>query len=105
MLLENVQVADTTWQRLRGLMFRRSLAAGEGLLIPECSSVHTCFMRFPLDLAYLDAAGAVVKLVHALRPWRVSWCRGAQSVLEMTAGTSRTLGLEVGDRVEFVAPT
>lgn len=79
-----IEVADTSWRRLRGLMFRRALAPGEGLLLTRTSSVHTCWMRFPLDVTFLDARGRVLREVR-LRPWRAAWCRGARYALETAA--------------------
>ena len=77
-----VEVADTPLRRLRGLMLRAPLPPGDGLLLTRTSSVHTCLMRFPLDVTFLDARGRVLKEVR-LRPWRAAWCRGARYVLEV----------------------
>ena len=102
-LLDDVQMALSLWQRFRGLMMRRDLPAGSGLYFPDCTSIHCFFMRFPIDVAWLDEDGRVVKLVPGLRPWRVSASRRAHGVLEMRAGCAADFGLEVGDRVRFVA--
>jgi uncharacterized membrane protein (UPF0127 family) len=64
-------------------MFRR--APDGGLLLTRTSSVHTCFLRFPLDVTFLDARGRVLREVR-LAPWRAAWCRGAAYVLESPAG-------------------
>jgi uncharacterized membrane protein (UPF0127 family) len=77
--MSRIEVADTPVRRLRGLMFRRAPAAP--LLLTRTSSVHTCFMRFPLDVTFLDARGRVLREVR-LRPWRAAWCRGAAYALE-----------------------
>ncbi len=98
-LLQRVVPAVGFWQRLRGLMLRRSLPAEEGVLFPDCRSVHTFLMRFPLDLAYLDAENRVVKLVEGLKPWRLSFCPAAEAVLEMNAGRAGDVGLSEGDRL------
>ncbi len=100
-LLERVEVAEVGWQRVRGLMLRKELAAGEGLLIPGCGSVHMFFMRFPIDLVYLDREDRVVKIVDGIKPWRLSACLGARSVLEIAAGRAREVGLQVGDSLRF----
>jgi uncharacterized membrane protein (UPF0127 family) len=79
-------------------MWSAPLPVAQGLLIPRCASVHTLFMRYPLDVIYLDKRGAVVKLVHALNPWRLSWGGGAASqTLEMTAGGIAHCGIQLGD--------
>jgi uncharacterized membrane protein (UPF0127 family) len=69
-------------RRLTGLVGRRTLPAGVALEIPRCRSVHTCGMRFALDLAWLDGKRRVVRIDRAVPPWRVRWCRQARSVLE-----------------------
>ena len=97
--------ARTFIERLRGLMFRRRLGEEEGLLIKFAScwacSIHTFFMRFPIDLVFLDGAGRVVDL-KTLRPWRLYTPRqGCASVLEILAGRAEAMGIEVGEVLEF----
>jgi uncharacterized membrane protein (UPF0127 family) len=95
---DRIQQADSFGLRLRGLMFRSGLAAGEGLLIQPCRSVHTHFMRFPIDLLYLDRDWRVVHLVGAISPWRFGpTITGAHAVLELPAGGADET--EVGDRL------
>lgn len=91
-------VASGFWQRFKGLMGSKPQPIGQALLIPRCRSVHTCFMRYPLDIVYLNQSGTVVKLVHRLKPWRLSW-GGAQAaqVLEMTAGGVERHAIQIGD--------
>jgi len=99
-----VRHADRAWSRLVGLLGRRGLAKDEGLLLTPCTSVHTFFMRFPIDILYLDRERVVVKAVRALRPFRVSAClRGGHSILELAAGALEASGTQVGDRLA-VAP-
>jgi len=82
------EVARTFWQRLKGLMGRKSLPPGEGMLILKCNAIHTCFMRFAIDATFLDKDDQVVKVVRNIRPWRLCvWGgRRAVKVLETTAG-------------------
>jgi uncharacterized membrane protein (UPF0127 family) len=99
-----VRRADRTWSRMVGLLGRRSLAEDEGLLLTPCSSIHTFFMRFPIDSLYLDREHVVVKAVKDLRPFRVSACvRGARSILELPAGAIEASGTQVGDRLAFAS--
>lgn len=95
--------AATFFSRLRGLLGRRGLAEHEGLLIRPTSSIHTFFMRFALDVAFLDPDDCVVKLVPGLRPWHVSFARGARSALELSAGEIARRELRVGDILQPVA--
>ena len=82
-------------------MGRRRLAAGEGLLIRPASSIHTFFMRFPIDVVFVDRHDAVVRIVPGLRPWRLAWARGANRTLELPAGSCLETGLVPGDRLGF----
>lgn len=96
---DRVRRADNMLTRFLGLMGRGGLPEGEGLHIVPCSSVHMFFMRFPLDIVYLDGAMRVVKAVPDLRPWRISAGRGSKSVLELPAGTIARSGTAAGDQL------
>ena len=92
-----VEVADSFFSRFLGLMGRASLAEGTGLLIAPCSSVHMCFMRFSIDVVYLDREYRILKAVKGLRPWiGMSLCMGAWGALELPVGTIERLGMEQG---------
>ena len=94
-----VRVADSYFTRLKGLMFRKELEEGEGLLLKNCSSIHCCFMKFPIDVVYINDKMIVMK-VETVRPWRVgSIVRGAKHVLELAEGTAS--GLKTGDMLIF----
>lgn len=64
------EVARSFFQRLRGLIGRRSMPPGEGMLILRCNAIHTFFMRFAIDATFLDRDGRVVKTVRNIKPWR-----------------------------------
>ncbi|MDO3386261.1 DUF192 domain-containing protein [Gilvimarinus sp. SDUM040013] len=93
----SLHCASTYWQRARGLLGRPSPASGIGLKISPCSSVHTFFMGYAIDLVYLSRENIVLKVVTDLKPWRVSATRGAHSVVEYAAGEVDVLGIQVGD--------
>jgi uncharacterized protein len=84
---------------MRGLLGRSDLPRGEGVLLRPASSVHTWFMRFPIDVVFLDRELRVVKVVPQLAPWRVASGRGARAVLELAAGECERRGLRPGDRL------
>jgi uncharacterized protein len=96
---ERCVLADTALARMRGLLGRRELRSGEGLLLRPASSVHTAFMRFPIDAVFLDRDGRVLKIARALRPWKTAMGRKARAVLELPAGESERRGIEVGERL------
>jgi uncharacterized protein len=95
-------VARDPLRRMRGLIGRSSLPTGEGLLLRPAPSIHTAFMRFPIDAVFLDANLRVVKLAAGLRPWRTASSRQARSVLELAAGESERRGLMVDDQLALV---
>jgi uncharacterized membrane protein (UPF0127 family) len=96
------EVAANPWTRAVGLLGRKELPEGCGLSIRPCKSIHTFFMRFPIDVAYLSSDGTVVKTSARLRPFRLSMGgRGAHSVLELPAGSLERAGLQVGDTLRF----
>jgi uncharacterized membrane protein (UPF0127 family) len=101
LLATRMEVADSSAKRNKGLLGRESLAPGEGLWIRPCESVHTFWMRFPIDLVYIDRKYRIMKLVSAVPAWRLSACLTAHSVLELPSGTIRATQSECGDTIEF----
>src|SRR5438876_6259023 len=88
------EVADNPWTRMRGLLGRKDLAPGRGLLIDPCSSVHMFFMRFPIDVVYLNKEDEVVRIATDLKPWRLSFGgKGAKRTIELPSGTLNRLGV------------
>ena len=100
-LAEAAILADSSETRRTGLLKHERLAPGEGLWIVPCESVHTFFMKFAIDLVYLDKGKKVRKVRHAVPAWRLSACLSAHSVLELPAGTARETGTEPGDELEI----
>jgi uncharacterized protein len=101
---ERCVVADTAPTRLKGLLGRPRLGTDEGLLIRPTSAIHTCFMRFPIDVVFLDRRLVVVGVVTDLRPWRFAARRGAKSVLELAAGEITRRGIRAGERLRLSDP-
>jgi uncharacterized membrane protein (UPF0127 family) len=90
------RVANSFASRFRGLMGVAQLPPSTGLLLPRTSSVHTHFMRFPIDVVFLDSERRIVSVTRAVRPWRFARAKAADSVLELAAGECDRLGLTVG---------
>ena len=86
---------------MRGLLGRRVLPEGEGILLRPCGSVHTFFMRFPIDVVFLDRDLKVVGVAPELRPWRTAGRRGAKAALELAAGEAARRGIGTGDRLSL----
>lgn len=98
-MCERCLLAETALTRMKGLLGRRYLPPGEGILLKPASSVHMAFMRFAIDAVFLDAEMRVVKIAADLQPWRATGARGAKSCLEIAAGEAARRGLTVGDRL------
>jgi uncharacterized membrane protein (UPF0127 family) len=96
---ERCVLADTALVRMRGLLGRRQLPNGDGILLRPASSVHMAFMRFAIDAVFLDKELRVLKIASHLRPWRAAGGRGAKAVLEIAAGEAERRGVSVGDRL------
>jgi uncharacterized membrane protein (UPF0127 family) len=99
----NVGLATSRAARRRGLLGRDSLGATEGLLLTPCVAVHTAFMRFPIDVIFIDRNGRAVRVVRDVRPWRITASFRAHSVIELAAGTAAATDIQVGDLL-YLAP-
>ena len=100
---ERVVVADRAHRRMRGLLGRRRLNPGQGMVLRPAFAIHTHFMHFPIDVVFLDSDQVVIAIERGLRPWRTASCRGAREVVELAAGECDRRGLEVGDRVAWAS--
>ena len=96
-------VADRPLRRMRGLLGRSGLQEDEGLLLRPAPSIHTWFMRFPIDAVFLDRELRVIDTASEVRPWRFASRRGARAVLELSAGEAARLGIRAGMRLELEA--
>lgn len=96
-----LEAARSPWARFRGLMLRKELAAGEGLVIEPCGSIHMMFMRFPIDAVFFDREGTVTKVARNVRPWigLAFGGRGARGVVEVAAGAAQDV--TPGDRLSL----
>jgi uncharacterized membrane protein (UPF0127 family) len=101
LLATRCTVADSPRQRARGLLGRDKLEPGEGLYLAT-SSIHTHFMRFPIDAVFVDGDMQVVRIRHSVKPWRFAFRRGAEGVIELEAGTCERAGLGLGERLALV---
>ena len=94
-----IDVADTSLKRRTGLLKHSELRPGEGLWIVPCESVHTFFMKFALDLVYIDRKHVVRKAVSTVAPWRASICLSAHSIVELPVGAIAASGTVKGDQL------
>jgi uncharacterized membrane protein (UPF0127 family) len=100
---EAIEVAQTAAQRVKGLLGRECLEDGQGLLFKNCSSLHTFFMNFPIDILYIDKHGKVLKSATDVRPFKlVAAPLKAFYALELPTGAIAKSGTKVGDHLEFI---
>jgi uncharacterized membrane protein (UPF0127 family) len=93
-------VTESAWERIRGLLGRDHLPEGEAMWFSPCTSVHTFFMRFAIDVVFLDRRGRVLAFYPSLPPWRHTWIHlRAWSVVEAPAGA--LAGLRIGEELEL----
>lgn len=86
-LATQVEVANTFWSRLKGLMMRPDMPSGTGLLLDPCPQIHTCFMRFSIDAVFCDKTGKVLYVKENMKPWRWGrFVRGSRYTLELPGG-------------------
>jgi uncharacterized protein len=100
----DAEMADTREKRNRGLLGRDHLDASSGLVLSPCFMIHTAFMRFPIDVVFVDRYGFAIRIVRNLQPWRIAIAPGARMTIELAAGAVDAHDLQVGDPVYF-APT
>jgi uncharacterized membrane protein (UPF0127 family) len=100
-LADAAEIADTSAKRRTGLLKHAHLDPGDGLWIAPCESVHSFFMKFTIDVLYLDRKHCVKKIRPEMAPWRISGCLTAHSVLELPAGTIARSGTQAGDQLEI----
>ncbi len=101
-LAHRVYCAETFWKRLKGLLGKKELPAGEALVIVPCRSVHTFFMRFPIDVLFLDQQQRIVSLHPNLKPFKVTpVISKAKCAVELPAHRTQETGCRLGDILHF----
>jgi uncharacterized protein len=100
---DSIAVATSFWQRGKGLMFASGLGQGEGMIIDPCTSIHTFWMRFPIDVLYMDRNHCVIRTDESMKPWRIGPVfTGSKWVIELPAGTISATGTQAGDIIEII---
>lgn len=101
-LADKVKTAFSFAERLVGLICTADFRTGMGLLLAPCSSIHTWFMRYPIDVIFLDRDNRVLKVAHSVPPFRLGpVVRGATKALELPAGVIGATGTQIGDVIDF----
>jgi hypothetical protein len=104
-LAPRARLASSYWSRLLGLMGRKQVEEGGGLLLTKSASIHSFFMRFRFDAVFLDNEDRVTKIVPSMRTWWIAFGgRGSKHVLELPAGTAERTSTQPGDTLIFEEP-
>ena len=101
-LATRVELAITRRDRRRGLLGRARLDPGVALVLLPCVAVHTAFMRFAIDVVFVNRLGCAIHIVERLKPWRMAVAAGGYGVIELAAGSLARRDLRVGDRVSLL---
>ena len=102
MLATSLETAFDSSSRKKGLLGRDSMAPDSAIIIAPSGGIHTCFMRFPIDVLLVAKDGRAVQLRHSMRPWRMAMSWRAFAAIELPAGTLEMCRVSVGDRVVVV---
>ena len=101
-LAEEGYLANSFILRLKGLIGKREMQKGAGYIIQPCSSIHTFFMGFTIDVVFINSKGIVEKVLEGLRPFRVAACLfRSRAVIELPEGIIRSARTTVGDTIQF----
>jgi uncharacterized membrane protein (UPF0127 family) len=101
-LAENAVLADTVFKRIKGLIGRKEFVKGEALILKPCNSIHTFFMKFPIDIIFLDKNKRVIKTITCLKPFRLTPIYfKANLAIELPCGTIQTTFTEPADYLSF----
>lgn len=101
-IASSVELALTRRARRTGLLGRVRIDPAAAMVLAPCFAIHTAFMRFPIDVLFVDRQGRAVRIVQGLAPWRAAMATSAHAVIELAPGVLRRCGVKVGDRLDLV---
>jgi len=103
-LMPHVMLANNLWTRFKGLLGHGGLTDEQGMLITPCNAVHTMWMRFSIDVVFLDKDGHITRIYRHLKPWRMAGCKQSTHVLELGAGMAEQYALKPGQQLTWQVP-
>ncbi len=102
-IIQKCNIATDFFSRLRGLMFRKQLSESEAIFFPHCNSIHTFFMRFPIDAIFIDNKYRVQKIIESVKPWKVIFPqKNVFGVIETKSLTAKNAGIKTGKEIKFL---
>jgi len=104
-LAERAKIANNPWTRMRGLLGSAGLAEGEGLIIKPCNSIHTFFMKFSIDVIFLDKNMKVIKIANSLKSWRsFESLMNGRIAIELPSGKLNITNTKLDDFIDIICP-
>ncbi len=101
-LSEEVIIADTPFKRIKGLLGKKELRKGQALVLRPCNSIHTFFMRFPIDVLFVDKDNRVIKTISCLKPFKLTAIYfNAAFAIELPSGTIQSFSIQKGDTLQI----
>ena len=101
MISSKAKIATSFGLRLKGLMFDRSLDESQALIFYNAPAIHTCFMRFAIDIVFLDKENRVIRICEAIKPWKMVFCPSSKLVIELPANRASRRSLKIGDKLDI----
>lgn len=102
-IIEKLTIADDFKKRMIGLLNRKNMESNEGLLLYNCKQIHTFFMKFPIDVFFLDKNKKIIKIYEEIKPFKITnYIKNAKYALEAKAGISKKYKLKVGDILDLI---
>lgn len=101
-IVSSAKVASSFSSRLLGLMFKKKIKNEQALIFYQAPSIHTFFMRFPIDIIFLDKKMKVKRIVNCLRPWKAIICKGAYATIEFSSGKIKDGNINLDDQIKIL---
>lgn len=102
-LAEEAVIADTVLKRIKGLLGKKGLKSGEAIILEPCNSIHTFFMRFTIDIVFVDKQNKVIKAISGIKPWRITGVYfPSRLCIELPPGTIKSTLTSYGDTLLFI---
>lgn len=104
-IVDRAMFADNVFERMRGLLGRPRIGPGQAMVLTRCGAIHTCGMRYPIDVLFLDRRWRIIDVKHQIHPWRMTQCLRAVNTVEIAAGEAHRISLQPGDKLTWFDQT
>ncbi len=101
LISSKTRIASGFWPRLKGLMFDKAMDEKEALIFHNAQAIHTSFMRFAIDIVFLDKSNRIIKIYEAVKPWKMVFCPHSALTIELPAYRAKRRSLGIGDTLQI----